>query len=394
MLHFHSSSLLSGLLLGALCLGANATIAGAQPVPKDRVKVKAPAPELGQIPVVFSVSTSGDASALGSSGDYLPSGADVDPQTKGYYIEVKASVTLPATVNASVLPNTIQIQARRILYQTTPAGVRTKFYTGDTVDFITLQQSKSAPSGQNQRIYFYERYPPTPYNSIEELETARVENDWNVSKVMGRWEVRVHPNDGPSNLVEVKINKRAQITSTALDWTNYYQYKQANAASQAEFDTWNTTTHPDRLWSHCFSFSSYVYERQGLTIPNNDGTGMFGAASAPDDAPGSLRFFWTNEAIPKAASDPGHVGVIGPNTTLGYGTRIDNNGKPDLTWRTYGFDGSYTDHSFNGPLWRAKDEGVGATYFDNTHPTLFPKSQTLPGQRNPTISLLQELDGE
>ena len=84
-----------------------------------------------------------------------------------------------------------------------------------------------------------------------------------------------------------------------------------------------------------------------------------------------------------------------------YGTRIDNNGKPDLTWRTYGFDGSYTDHSFNGPLWRAKDEGVGDAYFSAAqNAARKPISKTLPALRGGIMpngnlkSLLQELDEE
>ena len=382
MLHFHSSSLLSGLLLGALCLGANVTIAGAQPVPKDRVKVKAPAPELGQIPVVFSVSTSGDASALGSSGDYLPSGADVDPQTKGYYIEVKASVTLPATVNASVLPNTIQIQARRILYQTTPAGLRTKVYTGDTVDFITLQQANSAPNAAGtERIYFYERYPPPPYSTNEELEIARVENDWNVSKVMGRWEVRVHPDDGPSNLVEVKINKRAQITNTAINWSDY---------------VWNY--HPEwhtkgPYWNLCQGFAAFVYQQHGLDgLPNTpgDGKAQLAAATAADGEPGSLRFFWSSASPP---GDPGHIAIIGPPTYYtGSGTRIDNNGSaPRNVTLPNG-----NELLYNGPTFNSLDHGVGATggYQGFGAGVFAPVDQTLPSKRTPGQSLLQELDGE
>ena len=339
------------------------------PIPTShKVKVKASAPPIGQIPVVFSVSTSGDGSALGRSGDYLPSGADVDPQTKDYYIEVEASVTLPADMDASVLPNTIRIQARRILYNTTSSGVRSKTYTGDTLDLITLQQANSAPSAQNQRIYYYDRYPPSPYNTVEELETARVENDWNVSKVKGRWEVRVHPDDGPSNLVEVKINKRAQITTTALDWANFWP------TTQPRNDDLKAAWYPPdsgTYFGDCGGFVSYVYDRHGLEISS-----AFGSAeqqsSVLDSGAGSLRFFYNG---PNGNANVLHVGILVSSNQV-----VDNNNA------VYAL-------SDRGVYLHGKGDGMNAAWPFN-HQYDSAQEKTLKGELNPSTSILQELDAQ
>lgn len=62
--------------------------------------------------------------------------------------------------------------------------------------------------------------------------------------------------------------------------------------------------------------------------------------------------------------------------------RIDNNGAPADA------------EGFNGATVRDIDDGVGTSYFGGNHPTLFPKSRTLPGEVNSSNSLLQELDSE
>ena len=297
---------------------------------------------------------------------------------------------------------TIRLQARRFRNQLSPTGQVQRSYTGDTLDLASLQLYISAPGpGQNYRSYFYSRYPPSPYNSVEEADAARVANDWNVSQVKGRWELRVHPDDGPSNTVDVKIDKRGQVTGAAIAWANYYQYKQANADSQAELDEWSSINHPDGLWDYCFSFANYVYDQHGLEGLGTTGPAAFGAASALDDGPGSLRFYWSKIPVPTAPNDPGHIGIIGPNTLLGYGTRIDNNGKPDRLTYGLSIDGVLNPQRFNGPLWRAKDEGVGDAYFSAAqNAARKPISKTLPASRGGTMpngnlkSLLQELDEE
>ena len=217
--------------------------------------------------------------------------------------------------------------------------------------------------------------------------------DLNIDDWKGRWQFYIE--GFIKHGVELKIDKRSQLVNYGLDWVNYYDYRRANAKTQAELDEWSSIHQPNntnpspKTWSNCFTFAGHVYNRMGLTIAGNDGADMFPAASAVDEAPGSLRFFWSDVAVANSwTTDPSHVGLIGPNTFLGYGTRVDNNGAPPAA------------DAYAGPTWRGLDDGVGDAYVAG--PTGYePKSQTLPATRggiNPitkkTESLLQELDAE
>jgi hypothetical protein len=190
--------------------------------------------------------------------------------------------------------------------------------------------------------------------------------DWKVSQLKGRWRLRVDPNLGECNKPEFKVDKRGQIVGYASDWASWFQDNKQLGI-----------TAPGGLFNLCFPFASHVYGKTGLSLATGDGTATFGAASAPDGGNGALRFFWTNQNPPSGVGDPGHVGIIsGPDA------RIDNNGSPADA------------ENFNGPTVRGLDDGMGDAYFGGDHPTLFSKSQTLPGQVNPAISILQELDAE
>ena len=168
-------------------------------------------------------------------------------------------------------------------------------------------------------------------------------------------------------MVEFKIDKRSQIVDYAMEWPTYWTDQ-----------GWTGPNHPNRLFNRCFDFANHIYGRQGLTIPGDDGSTMFPAASVPDDGKGSLRFFWSEEDVRWGrVNDPAHVGILGGNND-----RIDNNGYP-------------APNGAAGPTWRSKDAGVGDIPGYVTGPPQYePRSQTLRGVTNPSLSLLQELDAE
>ena len=191
---------------------------------------------------------------------------------------------------------------------------------------------------------------------VEELETARVENDWNVSKVKGRWEVRVHPDDGPSNLVEVKINKRAQIVNLAR---GYARYEQINPKGSEGYNA-------------CSGFvDTHVYGRLGLSP-----IGLDALSGVQDGGSGALRFF-QNWAGPKQFT-PAFTGNANHVAIQDGAEQIDTN------WNNFG----------EGPTVRPLDYGIGtpssltARYWSNAI------SRAPKGEYNTALSILQELDAE
>ena len=378
-----SLSLLSGL--GVLSASGLPCLAQATPAPAPTTrKIRAASPVANQVTVAFSVSASIGASATGEAGAYLPSSASVSPQEKNYYVALNASLVVPSDMDESLLPTTIRLQARRFRNETSPTGQVQRNYMGETRDDLpVLHRFANPTANQYSRTYTYGTFEPDNHENQEQGEARRATSDWNVSQVKGRWELRVHPDDGPSNTVDVKINKRTQIVTIAESWVNYYQYRRANAPDETEFNDWSSKEHPDGLFTHCFSFVSYIYGRCGLNIPGDDGKGVLAIATALDDNPGSLRFYWTPRTPPFPADDPGHIAIIA-NSLLGFPKRIDNNGRPAAD------DGSI------GPTWRPLDQGVGDVYDVYAGPDSIrpPVSRTLAGETNPSISLLQELDAE
>lgn len=317
-----------------------------------------------------------------SGGDPNPDGIRiVSPDEKEFYAVVQAKVTFPASHTPD---ETITVTAERIRYSNGPNNAPVPVDGTDGSCDITLTLITSATdteggapvssSDGQSKTWTYRTH------DLSDTEAHRINGlfDWHITDKKGRWRLKVK--DEWSNPVELKIDKRGQLTAYAMDWASYYADKRAGAADEEELDQWSTIDGPNGLWSHCFSFAGHIYNRHGLSIAGTN-AGMPSAASASDDGSGSLRFYWSNQNPPTSPTDPGHVGLIGPNTMLGYATRIDNNGLPaDST-------------GFNGPMWRGKDEGVASAYMgygSNREPV----SRTLPGVMNPAVSLLQELDGE
>ena len=109
----------------------------------------------------------------------------------------------------------------------------------------------------------------------------------------GHWQFQVANNSRFNAPVEFKMDKRSQLADYAVDWANYYQSKNIDS-----FDhPWNSIVHPDGLFGLCWSFASHIYNRHGLSIVGTDSE-MYLSATAPDNDKGSLRFFWTKEAVP------------------------------------------------------------------------------------------------
>jgi hypothetical protein len=80
----------------------------------------------------------------------------------------------------------------------------------------------------------------------------------------------VHPEDGLSNLVEFKIDKRSQIVNTANDWASFWPNR---PASSMDPNPLLHATYKDssghELFSQCYSFAGYVYSYLGLpTAPS------------------------------------------------------------------------------------------------------------------------------
>ena len=343
--------------LGALCLVGVAAVGGAawaQTVPKEKVKAKAGAPELGQIPVIFSVSTSGDGSALGGSGDYLPSGASVSPQDKNYYVTLTASVTVPLDVNASFLPDSLHLKARRVRNQLLPTGAQQRFYTGDELGNLpVLNRLPNTTENQYGRTYTYSTFEQNNHEDLEQHEARRVSSDWNVSKVLGRWELRVRPEDGASNAVDVKIDKRTQIINTALDWATYWPNRPESSKKYGEIGDGQGGTERilneavyidsntgEELFTQCHSFAGYVYNRHGLYDAYGGDvacSSLPSAATADDSGSGSLRFF------------SAHTGVIIGQGILYGGQMVDINnpeageGGKGLSTHSWTFGGTLDD---------------------------------------------------
>ena len=352
---------LSLLTLGLLSASGLPCLAQATPSPSPATrKIRAASPVANQVTVAFSVSASIGASATGEAGAYLPSSASVSPQEKNYYVALNASLVVPSDMDESLLPTTIRLQARRFRNVTSPTGAVLRTYTGDTLDLAPLQLYISAPGpGQNYRSYFYSRYPPSPYNSVEEADAARVANDWNVSQVKGRWELRVHPDDGPSNAVDVKIDKRGQIFNLAKSYADYEQYALAGSAA----------------YNACDGFvNNYIYGPLGLT-----GIGLDFSSGVTDDGEGALRFFQNKSGY--ALETPPftgayHVAIQGASRIFGR-QQVDNN------WGNTGV----------GPTVREFDFGTGIP----SSPTAFYWNNAVskaPAGSTPGLSILQELDGQ
>ena len=204
---------------------------------------------------------------------------------------------------------------------------------------------------------------------VEELETARVENDWNVSKVKGRWEVRIHPDDGPSNLVEVKINKRAQLVNYGRDWVNFWSNRPTNSYDPDPVKKSVYHSKGQDLFVDCVSFVQHIYDHHGLT----------GDRTAPDSGAGSARTFI------------GHVGLISGNGT------IINNNNPQYTQMTTLQ--SVLEQLFGvgyqpPPYWGVTEDSMA---FEPPLPSIGPTDLTVPDDRvttNPPTSLLKSLDDE
>lgn len=266
-----------------------------------------------------------------------------------------------------------------------------------------LTRGKPIPNASDTTTYTYRTHDLDD----DEASPRRIKGtrDWHINNKLGRLEFEVE--DWPSNKVQFKIDKRSQVSTYALDWASYYAYKRANAKDENELKQWGTKA--GAMWTHCFSFAGHVYNRHGLGIDGSN-SGMYPAATAPDEGLGSLRFFWTNMNPPTATNDPGHVGIVGPlsGNFFGYGgTRIDNNGLPEQVTQETFWDPETNapktiDRRFNGPTWRTLDEGVGQPgYFSEEQDfTRRPRSRTLPAKRGglhtdgKPKSLLQELDEE
>jgi hypothetical protein len=339
----------------------------------------------------FQLSVSPDGtSQLGSPGNYTsahhwdgtsanPDGTPLlrllAPEEKRYYVVVSAELALPPGVTP---PDPVRVLAQRILRNGSGITLvgEPRTLTLVLVDDGTDASRQPSSDGAGNLVYSYRMY----YQDDNEVHRVAGSYDWEVTALLGRYLLQVHPEDGLSNLVEFKIDKRSQIVNTANDWASFYQ-------TQLSLDpnsSWNSSMHPNGLFTHCFSFAGYIYNRHGLTIATTD-LGMYPAAEAPDDGEGSLRFYWSNMTPPSAVDDPGHVGVMGSN-----GTRIDNNGLP-----------TRDPNKFNGPLLRPMDEGVGSAYLNTQQdPLRAPRSRTLKAQRTGDkpngdhTSLLEELDSE
>ena len=364
----------SPLLATTLCFYATTSV-WAKPKPANTNAKKS-------VLVKFVITDPNGNSQQGSTGDYLPSADNVNPASKGYYVTLSASIVVPQGTAASNLPSTLQLRAKRVRRVATPTGTTKLIFVGPVLD--NLPELKLLPNPTldgNNIIYKYGTYQPNNHNNQATEEMLRVAKDWNVAKERGRWEISVQRGYGASNYTHFKIDKRSQITNSAINWADYvWNYH----------PTWNTG---GPYWNLCNGFVAYVYSSHGLTgLPNTPGNGraQLAAATASDDGPGSLRFFWT-EASP--VGDPGHVAIIGPPTRFTRsGTRIDNNGSAPRDFTTA--DGSQ--YRYNGPTFNSLDDGVGEEpgYLGFSAGAKRPQSFTLPSVRTPGKSLLEELDAE
>ena len=326
-----------------------------------------------------------------SSGEPHPDGIRiVGPEEKEFYVVLQSKVTYPTFspgANTRYNPaNTITVKAERIRYSNGPNALPVPVGGPDGSADITLTRitHPNDTEGGAPVVSADGRYTTWTYRThdLSDTEEHRISGllDWHITDRKGRWRFSVK--DGTGNTVEFKINKRGQLVAYAMEWANYYADKNSGTAE----DPWNTASNPDGLFGNCFTFAGHIYKKHGLNLTPGGGATTFGPASAVDNGEGSLRFFWAERTAPSAASSPDHVGIIGPNTYWGYGTRIDNNGAPA------------TGNSFNGPTWRGIDDGVGASpsgYFGSGATSLRPPiNRTLPGEVNTAISILQELDAE
>ena len=148
------------------------------------------------------------------------------------------------------------------------------------------------PGPQNTRTYSYSRYDISFHNNAKEYEDARIAGDWDVSKVLGRWELRVHPEDGLSNPVEIKIDKRAQIVNTAQTWAGLNLTD--NEYPVGSGVAWACSAFTDRL----------VYEPLGL--PSDSDLNANNMAS--DFGDGALVFFW-GKNVPVGTGSANHVAI-------------------------------------------------------------------------------------
>ena len=349
----------ASLLLSASCLHLVAYAQAPPPAPK---KAETGVQSVQIIP--FSLSASG-----GGTGDYLPSSADTDPQTKHYYIALTASITVPDTVPESALPQKIRIVARRVRNEMTPVGVNLRIYMDEHLDLPPLQRFSSMPGPQNTRTYSYSRYDISFHNNAKEYEDARIAGDWDVSKVLGRWELRVHPEDGLSNPVEIKIDKRAQLVNYGRDWVSFWSNRPASSYDPDPVKKSVFHSNGQDVFVDCVSFVQHIYDHHGLT----------GARTAPDSGAGSVRTFI------------GHFGLIS-----GSGTIINNN-NPQYTQMTTLQ--SVLEQLFGigyqpPPYWGVTEDSVN---FEPPVATTGPSDLTVSDERattTPPTSLLKSLDDE
>ncbi|MEM2368589.1 MAG: hypothetical protein QXQ50_10195, partial [Candidatus Bathyarchaeia archaeon] len=116
--------------------------------------------------------------------------------------------------------------------------------------------------------------------------TDRGITDWIVTKMKGRFEIKVSP-PHESNTVKFKIDKRAQIVILANSWAG---------ATSTELGS-----------SMCFKFTARVYNHVGISLPEKlDPPGGQYDKTELDEGQGCLIFYAINVS---PTWDPAHVGI-------------------------------------------------------------------------------------
>ncbi len=281
------------------------------------------------IPLDYALSTNPGSGAGSYPGTVNWDDTLIAPDAKDFFAVVKASVPLP--VGATPDP-TIEAEAHRIKYVNNVATLTGETEAIPTLHLITASDDEEGDKPRldpftGNKIWTYR----THVESDREAMRRRGELDWKVTKLKGRWMLRVKPQHGSSSTSEFKVDKRSQIATYAGDWADYWPtlgYQHDTIGYPECLPPVPPGGCGSSLFSGCDGFVNHVYSRHGLSAPSS----ALSAGFPADSGLGAFRDFRLR-STPFNSSSFDHVGLITGEGTF-WDQMVDVNNANDPTGPT------------------------------------------------------------